>query len=259
MEASASAIETPTVSSPESLLSTIRFDLSGDPIPPDLVAILPTQLGLHHHGDSSELAGYTLADLFLLSRSTVPNQRTIVLKALTGLLSNLQRRNGRTTKGVEIPDVLLKGREWLKDAVVGVAAHAFLDGRGMTLISAVDLLWEGLVAWDISFLDLDDEIVVEAEERAFTFNVPQETESLTSQSDTTSQSAVALNHILIVTSNIINTTAPPPDTSILTQPPSPNSASTRNALSSIGQRVPESRGFNYRCNPNLCDGTDLII
>ena len=210
MEEPSSPATPSLLESGSSTLSSIRFDLAGDPIPLDLVATLPTQLGLHHHGDSAELAGYTLADLFLLSRSTVPNQRTIVLKALAGLLSNLRRTNRKTPKGVEIPEVLLDAKTGLKDAAVGIAAHAFLDGRGMTLISAVDLLWEGLVAWDASFLEVEDDVVVEVEEQTFKFRVPHDAESFNSTlpTDTSSLPSVLLNHVLIVASNIINTTSP---------------------------------------------------
>ncbi|CAJ0965832.1 unnamed protein product [Ranitomeya imitator] len=57
-----------------------RFSLKGDLIPPD--ADVPTHLGLHHHGDEAERAGYSLQELFHLSRSQFIQQRTLSLQVL---------------------------------------------------------------------------------------------------------------------------------------------------------------------------------
>ncbi|KGL77894.1 RNA polymerase II-associated protein 1, partial [Tinamus guttatus] len=57
-----------------------RFSLKGELIPAD--ADLPTHLGLHHHGEEAERAGYTLQELFHLSRSQVIQQRTLALQIL---------------------------------------------------------------------------------------------------------------------------------------------------------------------------------
>ncbi|XP_073494912.1 RNA polymerase II-associated protein 1 [Phyllobates terribilis] len=57
-----------------------RFSLTGDLIPPD--ADVPTHLGLHHHGEEAERAGYSLQELFHLSRSQFIQQRTLSLQVL---------------------------------------------------------------------------------------------------------------------------------------------------------------------------------
>ncbi|XP_062973760.1 RNA polymerase II-associated protein 1 [Elgaria multicarinata webbii] len=57
-----------------------RFSLKGELIPPD--KDFPTHLGLHHHGDEAERAGYSLQELFHLSRSQVIQQRTLALQVL---------------------------------------------------------------------------------------------------------------------------------------------------------------------------------
>ncbi|NXS18823.1 RPAP1 protein, partial [Mystacornis crossleyi] len=57
-----------------------RFSLKGELIPAD--ADLPTHLGLHHHGEEAERAGYSLQELFHLSRSQVTQQRTLALQVL---------------------------------------------------------------------------------------------------------------------------------------------------------------------------------
>ncbi|XP_061467359.1 RNA polymerase II-associated protein 1 isoform X2 [Rhineura floridana] len=57
-----------------------RFSLKGELVPPD--KDLPTYLGLHHHGEEAERAGYSLQELFHLSRSQVIQQRTLALQVL---------------------------------------------------------------------------------------------------------------------------------------------------------------------------------
>ncbi|XP_018086537.1 RNA polymerase II-associated protein 1 isoform X2 [Xenopus laevis] len=57
-----------------------RFSLKGDLIPPD--SEIPTHMGLHHHGEESERAGYSLQELFHLSRSQFIQQRTLSLQVL---------------------------------------------------------------------------------------------------------------------------------------------------------------------------------
>ncbi|XP_025028153.1 RNA polymerase II-associated protein 1 isoform X1 [Python bivittatus] len=57
-----------------------RFSLKGELIPPDKE--FPTHMGLHHHGEEAERAGYSLQELFHLSRSQVIQQRTLALQVL---------------------------------------------------------------------------------------------------------------------------------------------------------------------------------
>ena len=67
----------------------VRFDLSGNVLPPD--TSLPPFLGLHHHGDDSSLPGYTLQELAHLSRSVVPAQRALSLRVLSAILKRAWR------------------------------------------------------------------------------------------------------------------------------------------------------------------------
>ncbi len=53
---------------------------------------LPTHMGLHHHGDQPQVAGYTLKELFHLARAVIPSQRTIALQTLTAVVSMLWKR-----------------------------------------------------------------------------------------------------------------------------------------------------------------------
>ncbi|KAG9336327.1 hypothetical protein JZ751_002674, partial [Albula glossodonta] len=108
-----------------------RFHFTGALIPP--TEDLPTHLGLHHHGEEPELAGYSLQELFHLSRSQVIQQRSLALTTLARILT--KARSGEFTsclKGSVVSSLLDAGllfllRFSLDDSVEGVmaaAAHA---------------------------------------------------------------------------------------------------------------------------------------
>ncbi|KAI7804611.1 RNA polymerase II-associated protein 1 [Triplophysa rosa] len=63
-----------------------RFNFAGTLIPP--TEDLPTHLGLHHHGEEPELAGYSLQELFILSRSQLNQQRNLAVSTLANVLTN---------------------------------------------------------------------------------------------------------------------------------------------------------------------------
>lgn len=129
----------------------VRFDLDGKPIPPELSSALPTHLGLHHHAEG-EHAGYTLDDVLLLSRSTVPAQRASMLRVLAHVAGRLGRNlKGDLTGGVEE----LKGQETsLRRRFLAAAVEA-VGEPGSVGVMAIELLWECLVQWerDTVFLD----------------------------------------------------------------------------------------------------------
>lgn len=58
-------------------------------LPPSTSLELPTSLGLHHHADDPEAAGYTISELSILSRSTVPAQRCVAWQVLGRILFRL--------------------------------------------------------------------------------------------------------------------------------------------------------------------------
>ena len=139
--------------------SGIRFDLIGDPIPAELLEKLPTHLGLHHH--SGSLAGYTIDDLLLLSRSTVPAQRTAMLEVLSGVLRNLRR--GETSRGCPLSSDLISKKDGLRGRILAAGVEA-LSGKGTTVVRATELVWEGIVQWDNSFIMATQDISVELEQ-----------------------------------------------------------------------------------------------
>lgn len=74
-------------------VSDIRFDFQGNivelPDTEDAIDKIPTHLGLHHHSDNPNLAGYTLPELAHLARSVVPGQRSISIRTLGRILHKL--------------------------------------------------------------------------------------------------------------------------------------------------------------------------
>lgn len=85
--------------------SSIRFSFTGNLITPTESLDIPTTAGLHHHGDAPSSAGYTVPELALLERSTLPNQRCIAYQVLGRILYRLGRgdfgpRGGELTEGL---------------------------------------------------------------------------------------------------------------------------------------------------------------
>ncbi|XP_041668560.1 RNA polymerase II-associated protein 1 [Cheilinus undulatus] len=118
-----------------------RFDFAGTLIPP--TQDLPTHLGLHHHGEEPERAGYSLQELFLLSRSQVNQQRSLALSTLAHIL--LKARAGEYVSvltGSVISTLLDAGllfllRFALDDGVEGVMSAAVHALRAL-LVCAED-------------------------------------------------------------------------------------------------------------------------
>ncbi|XP_022077076.2 RNA polymerase II-associated protein 1 [Acanthochromis polyacanthus] len=118
-----------------------RFDFTGNLIAP--TEDLPTHLGLHHHGEEPERAGYSLKELFLLSRSQIIQQRSLALSTLANILS--QARAGEylsVLKGNMVSSLLDAGlvfllRFALDDSVEGVMSAAVHTLKAL-LVSAED-------------------------------------------------------------------------------------------------------------------------
>ncbi|KAI6112432.1 hypothetical protein EDD16DRAFT_1163599 [Pisolithus croceorrhizus] len=132
--------------------SELRFDLNGAPIPPSLSETLPSHLGLHHHAEGNH-AGYTLENLFLLSRSTVPAQRALML----GVLAKVAHRLGAQAKDENFPDKLaeLAGKEGELRKRILAAGLSAISERGSVGAMAVEVVWECLIAWDSGTADID--------------------------------------------------------------------------------------------------------
>jgi hypothetical protein len=64
-----------------------RFDFDGN----ILIGgeVVPEYLGLHHHGDEPDRPGYTLEELFLLSRSNFLQQRVLAINTLAKIIDKV--------------------------------------------------------------------------------------------------------------------------------------------------------------------------
>jgi len=71
--------------------SALRFGFNGMLIPPSESLDIPTTKGLHHHGEAPSSAGYTVPELALLARSTLPNQRCVAYQVTGRILYRLGR------------------------------------------------------------------------------------------------------------------------------------------------------------------------
>ncbi|KAL2268388.1 hypothetical protein VTJ83DRAFT_3234 [Remersonia thermophila] len=70
-------------------VSALRFDFRGRLVPPRLSRALPVTLGLHHHGEAPEAAGYTIPELATLARSAVAAQRCLAYQTLGRIMYRL--------------------------------------------------------------------------------------------------------------------------------------------------------------------------
>lgn len=69
----------------------IRFSFKGELIAPRTASEIPVTEGLHHHGDAPDAAGYTIAELAHLARSSYPAQRCIAFQTLGRVLYRLSQ------------------------------------------------------------------------------------------------------------------------------------------------------------------------
>jgi hypothetical protein len=117
----------------------IRFAFTGALIPPSLAAKIPVTLGLHHHGEAPDAAGYTIPELAMLARSSVPAQRCVAFQTLGRVLYRLGKgefgdpgEEGQGTVGAEETFGELARGLWFevkKESVLEICL-AESDGRG---------------------------------------------------------------------------------------------------------------------------------
>lgn len=88
----------------------IRFDFKGNILSPRQSKQLPTYLGLHHHGDQPDAAGYTIPELAHLARSSVNSQRSIAIQTLGRILYKLGRGEYGSQIGAGLWGLVDQGR-----------------------------------------------------------------------------------------------------------------------------------------------------
>ncbi|KIK60384.1 hypothetical protein GYMLUDRAFT_605721 [Collybiopsis luxurians FD-317 M1] len=130
--------------------SDLRFDLTGTPIPSSKTLSLPTHLGLHHHAEGTR-AGYTLDDIFLLTRSTVRAQRAAMLDVLVGVARWLKAGNINEDPEIEaarLKLLSLPNSQTSQPPVLKRILFAGLEAipeRGVVGARAMDVVWECIV------------------------------------------------------------------------------------------------------------------
>uniref|UniRef100_A0A250Y7H5 RNA polymerase II-associated protein 1 n=1 Tax=Castor canadensis TaxID=51338 RepID=A0A250Y7H5_CASCN len=128
-----------------------RFSLQGELLAPDVD--LPTYLGLHHHGEEAERAGYSLQELFHLTRSQVSQQRVLALHVLSQVIGRAQAGEfGDRLVGSVLCLLLDAGflfllRFSLDDRVDGVIAAAIRALRALLVAPGDEELLDSTFSW----------------------------------------------------------------------------------------------------------------
>ncbi|XP_019824127.2 RNA polymerase II-associated protein 1 [Bos indicus] len=128
-----------------------RFSLQGELLAPDMD--LPTHLGLHHHGEEAERAGYSLQELFHLTRSQVSQQRALALHVLAQVIGRAQAGEfGDRLVGSVLHLLLDAGflfllRFSLDDRVDGVIAAAVRALRALLVAPGDEELLDSTFSW----------------------------------------------------------------------------------------------------------------
>ncbi|KAI6381325.1 hypothetical protein MCOR25_001257 [Pyricularia grisea] len=123
-------------------VSQLRFDFQGRLLPPRVSRKIPVSLGLHHHGEAPEAAGYTVGELARLARSAVPAQRCIAFQTLGRILFRLGKGEwgvGEGTMGMGIFRCVSEGR--VLDSLKEAAAVEEGVGHRSSRAYAIEALW----------------------------------------------------------------------------------------------------------------------
>ncbi|KAI7906088.1 uncharacterized protein BX663DRAFT_498743 [Cokeromyces recurvatus] len=147
----------------EKVYRKIRFDLQGRIMDPNVN--IPSYQGLHHHGDEPDKAGYTLAELFYLTRSQVPSQRSMVLTTIARIIKRA-KRSVRMKEGSK-EDGKVWSQIWSvftgKEHAAAIYLRSALDDRHLVvLVSAIQALYALIIdenddeEWEETVLDVTD-------------------------------------------------------------------------------------------------------
>lgn len=119
--------------------SVPRFDLSGRVLSADQKRDLPTDRGLHHHGDAADLAGYTVEELMTLCRSTMPGQRAGMMGVLARVLERYGPASPASDEDGDVRAALEKEKVVRRAADIGL--NAIMTERSISVLRAgVELL-----------------------------------------------------------------------------------------------------------------------
>ncbi|KAK6366041.1 hypothetical protein LTS17_011008 [Exophiala oligosperma] len=122
------------------LASALRFGFNGRLIPPKESLEIDVKRGLHHHGDEPSSAGYTIPELAILARSTLPNQRCMAYQLLGRILFRLGRGDFGP-RGGELQEALWSVVERERPLEVMMAEANRQSGHASAKAHAVEALW----------------------------------------------------------------------------------------------------------------------
>jgi hypothetical protein len=120
--------------------SALRFGFNGRLIPPRESLEIDVSKGLHHHGEAPNSAGYTIPELAMLSRSTLPNQRCMAYQLLGRILYRLGRGDFGE-RGSELQEGLWSVIEHERPIEVMMSEANRQGGHASAKAYAVESLW----------------------------------------------------------------------------------------------------------------------
>jgi hypothetical protein len=140
---------TPPPTSQSQTDNSPRFDLSGRELTPGDMAALPSNIGLHHHGSSPDLAGYTLDEIVHLCQSTVPSQRITMMGVLARVVSDYI--NDESSQAVK---AIIEGKRYCEQAVnLAVGAILLMSKSAGVFRAGIDLFYEALGGSRWTYMD----------------------------------------------------------------------------------------------------------
>ena len=120
--------------------SALRFGFNGRLIPPKESLGIDVKKGLHHHGDAPSSAGYTIPELSLLARSSLPNQRCMAYQTLGRVLFRLGRGDFGA-RGSELNEALWSNLEHEKPLEIIMSEANRQSGHESAKAHAIEALW----------------------------------------------------------------------------------------------------------------------
>jgi len=126
-----------------------RFDLSGHELSASDSAALPSNIGLHHHGSSPDLAGYTIDEIVHLCQSTVSSQRITMMVVLARIMETYV--NGQSSEAVK--SIIVEKRVSEQAVNLAVGAILLMSKNVGVFRAGVDLFYESLGGSRWTYMD----------------------------------------------------------------------------------------------------------
>jgi hypothetical protein len=126
-----------------------RFDLSGRELTASDSAALPSNIGLHHHGASPDLAGYTIDEIVHLCQSTVSSQRITMMGVLARIVGDYV--NCQSSPAVK--EIITERRVCEQAVNLAVGAILLMSKNAGVFRAGIDLFYESLGGSRWTYMD----------------------------------------------------------------------------------------------------------